>query len=434
MVRTHHVDLKHLFPESVTGTRYLTHGFDSYPAKMIPHMARFLIERVSKKSATILDPFCGSGAVLVESVLNNRNAIGIDFNSLAIALSTAKTTAYDTCNLREQLREILNRLGRCDRSFVFDFPNADYWFTPATIRKLGQLRTVLDEYLPTIDAYYARFWMAIAFTIVRKCSRADMRGPKPFISKKARATRVGRHFDPIKIFEHEAQAWFAVEAEYMKAIKDAKSSASVELIHGDSRRLSSLISKRTIDAVVTSPPYLSAQDYYRSSKLQRFIFEKSTQDEMIAWSRDVIGTDRLLNVDQYLETHLSSPLAITIRKRLLKARGQNGRKSAAVFAKYVLDMSTVLQQLKTVLKDGTPCAIVMGYNLISHTIVPTPEVIVEIAEDKGLLLEARYSDKIRDRWVPTIRNGHKGVIDEEHLLCFRKVACRKRGGVLEPPR
>lgn len=429
MLRSEHVDLKQLFPETVTGTRYLTHGFDSYPAKMIPHMARFLIEKVSKKGATILDPFCGSGAVLVESILNDRNAIGIDFNSLAIALSTAKTTAYDVSNLKLQLREILNRVNRCAQSFVFDFPNSDYWFTPATILKLGRLRTVLDGYLPTIDDRYARFWLAIAFTIVRKCSRADMRGPKPFISKKARATRVGRHFDPIKLFEHEANTWFGIEAEYGKRIKDNNSSASVELILGDSRKLSAVIKDRVVDAVVTSPPYLSAQDYYRSSKLQRFIFEKSTQDEMIAWSRDVIGTDRLLNVDEYLEKPLSSPLALTIRKRLLTASGQNGRKSAAVFAKYVLDMSMVLQQLKTILKDGAPCAIVLGYNLISHTIVPTPEVIVEIAGDEGMQLEARFSDKIRDRWVPTIRNGHKGVIDEEHLLLFKRVPSKQ-----QPPR
>ena len=32
-----------------------------------------------------------------------------------------------------------------------------------------------------------------------------------------------------------------------------------------------------------------------------------------------------------------------------------------------------------------------------------------------------YTDIIRDRWVPTIRNGHKGVIDKEHLLIFKKV-------------
>src|SRR5262245_6289197 len=138
MLRSQHVDLKQMFPEIRTGTRYLTHGFDSYPAKMIPHMARFLIEKVSGRDATILDPFCGSGAVLVVSVLSGRNAIGIDFNSLAIALSTAKTTAYDVSNLKLQLVEILNRVNRCAQSFVFEFPNSDYWFTPATIRKLGR--------------------------------------------------------------------------------------------------------------------------------------------------------------------------------------------------------------------------------------------------------------------------------------------------------
>lgn len=50
-------------------TQYMTHGLHPYPAGMIPQIANRLIERYSKPRLTVLDPFCGSGSVLVESRL-----------------------------------------------------------------------------------------------------------------------------------------------------------------------------------------------------------------------------------------------------------------------------------------------------------------------------------------------------------------------------
>jgi DNA modification methylase len=416
-----HIDLKHMFPDIPRST-YLTHGFDSYPAKMIPHMARFLIEKVSRPGQTILDPFCGSGAVLIESLISGRNAIGVDLNSLAIILAIAKTTSYDTQILEKQLGEILKRAAKCSRPHQYDFPNSDYWFTPATLRKLGEIKATLDKYLPKIDKDYAFFWKAVAASIVRQCSKADTRGPKPFISKKAREKRSGKHFDPFKLFESEARSWISIEQGYVKKLKEKGADTGIELIQGDSRSLSKLLKNKTIDAVITSPPYLSAQDYYRSSKLQRFILGDATYAELIQWSKRIIGSDRLTANQELLDEQLPCDLAETIKSTLLNQTHKHSKRNARIFAKYVMDMATVLKEIGLILKKGSPCVIVLGYNLISHIVIPTPEVIIQLASKEGLKLKLYYSDKIRDRWVPTIRNGHKGVIDEEHLLVFEKSA------------
>jgi len=414
-----HVDLKSMFPD-ISRSTYLTHGFDSYPAKMIPHMARFLIEKTSRIGQTILDPFCGSGSVLIESLISGRNAIGVDLNSLAIILSMAKTTTYDTERLKAQLSEILSRIGKCTHPHQYDFPNSDYWFTPATLRKLGAIKVTLDKYLPKIEDDYAFFWKAVTTSIVRKCSKADTRGPKPFISKNAREKRAGKHFDPVKLFELEANSWICIEQDYVKKLKEVGTDSRIEVIQGDSRKLSKLLKNRTVDAVVTSPPYLSAQDYYRSSKLQRFVLGDSTPRELMQWSRTIIGSDRLLANQQLLDETLPCDLAETIKSALINQKHKHSKKNAAIFAKYVMDMAMVLNQIGLVLKTGSPCVIVLGYNLISHIVIPTPEVIIQLASKEGFKLKHYYSDKIRDRWVPTIRNGHKGVIDEEHLLVFEK--------------
>lgn len=411
------IDLKSLYLDKIPKRGYLTHGFDNYPAKMIPHMARFLIDEISKPGQTVLDPFCGSGAVLVESLLSGRNAVGVDLNPLAILFAKAKTTVYDPKFLETQLEEILRQFALCHSPYQYKFPNASYWFTPATLRKFGAIKAVLDSYLPNIDPDYAFFWKAMLAAIVRECSRADTRGPKPFISKKARQTRVGKHFNPFKAFESKAHLWISVEHLYDRRFERNGSKPQIRLIEDDARGLSRLFEKEIIDAVVTSPPYLSAQDYYRASKLQLFILGHSSPAELREHSRELIGSDRILHNDALLNVKLPSSMADTIRFELAK----HNRKSASVFAKYVLDMSKVLNEISRVLKTDAHCVIVSGYNLISSIVVPTPEVIVELAEREGFQLMVCYADRIRDRWVPTIRNGHNGVIDQEYLLVFRKI-------------
>ena len=53
--------------------------------------ARRLLEKLSPPGGLVLDPFCGSGTVVVEAVLAGRRAAGIDANPLAIELTWLKT-------------------------------------------------------------------------------------------------------------------------------------------------------------------------------------------------------------------------------------------------------------------------------------------------------------------------------------------------------
>ncbi len=410
------IDLQSKFPEIPRGA-YLTHRFDSYPAKMIPHMARFLINEVSRPGQTVLDPFCGTAAVVVESLTSGRNAIGVDLNPLAVLFARAKTMDCNIDCLEGQLEELRQAFNRCGRPHRYDFPNADYWFTSGTLRKLGTIKACLDKYLANLEPEFKFFWRAVAAAIVRECSRADTRGPKPFISKKARKERVGRHFDPFKLFESKARSWIA-GVQYELNTTQNGNRPWVKLIEGDSRMLSKLLGGTIVDAVVTSPPYPNAQDYYRSSKLQLFTLGLRTEPDLKEWSRTLIGSDRILTKEFREVDELPCPLAETVKRQLAK----RNKKGAYVFVKYVLDMAAVLREIRAVLRKRSYCAIVSGYNLLSGIIIPTPEVISELASNEGFNLTRHYIDRIRDRWVPTNRNGHNGVINEEHLMVFQTKA------------
>src|SRR5881392_319334 len=63
-----------LFKVEPERARALTHGFHSYAGRMHPSMARGAINVWSVPGGRVLDPFCGSGTVLVEAMALGRAA------------------------------------------------------------------------------------------------------------------------------------------------------------------------------------------------------------------------------------------------------------------------------------------------------------------------------------------------------------------------
>ena len=65
----------------------LTHGFHVYLARMHPRIARELVAAYTEPGDVVLDPFCGSGTVLVEALVAGCRAQGVDLNPYALRVS-----------------------------------------------------------------------------------------------------------------------------------------------------------------------------------------------------------------------------------------------------------------------------------------------------------------------------------------------------------
>lgn len=75
------------------------HGFHSYPARAHPETIARLIEDFVPPKGVVLDPFCGSGTVLVEAILAGKKSLGTDLNPLAVMLSKRKVERRDPADL-----------------------------------------------------------------------------------------------------------------------------------------------------------------------------------------------------------------------------------------------------------------------------------------------------------------------------------------------
>jgi hypothetical protein len=84
-----------------------THGFHTWPAGLHPDAARDLLAVFP--GASLLDPFCGGGTVLVEGVASGRRVHGRDLSSIGIRVARARTSVASE-DVLTRMRSLSRRL------------------------------------------------------------------------------------------------------------------------------------------------------------------------------------------------------------------------------------------------------------------------------------------------------------------------------------
>ena len=133
--------------------RALTHGFHSYAGRMHPSTARVAIERFSQPGQDVLDPFCGSGTVLVEAMAVGRKAKGSDASPLAVIIARVRSTTLGPegrARLVESARQIAEEAA--ERARKRQRPDIPVWasrekdrFFPHVALELYGLRALIGE-------------------------------------------------------------------------------------------------------------------------------------------------------------------------------------------------------------------------------------------------------------------------------------------------
>ena len=88
-------------------TQNYTHGLHQYPARLHPAIVSAAIKKFPRTDL-VIDPFMGSGTVLVESTLNGKNSLGFDINPFAVFLAKVKTRKLNTPKIEGEVAQILS--------------------------------------------------------------------------------------------------------------------------------------------------------------------------------------------------------------------------------------------------------------------------------------------------------------------------------------
>lgn len=231
------------------------HGFHSYPARMHPASARRLVEAFSARGERVLDPFCGSGTVVVEARLAGRAALGVDANPLAVRLSRLKargSTEPERARLLDAARAIAalaDERRKARTGPTHRYPGEDVaLFDPHVLLELDSLRLGLDR---TADLAVRSDLELVLSSILIKVSRRASD-----TSEREAPRRIASGF-PARLFLRKTEELTRRLAEIAEPLAKAPPPL---LMEGDARVLSG-IEDGSIALAVTSPPYPGVYDY-----------------------------------------------------------------------------------------------------------------------------------------------------------------------------
>ena len=381
---------------------------DRYPAKMVGHLADRLIVRFASDATRILDPFCGSGAILAAAARHGIACTGLDINPMATVLTKVKLHGFDPVVAADLAREWISAARSERQPLRVDWAGRFFWFTPATLSKYENLRGAAGSLQLTRTREGLAVLLAYLLS-VRLCSRADQRSPKPFISRIAIKARAGLHFDPystlLSLLDDLAKLY------------PIPRQAEARVIRCDlTDRLGSVTNIGKHSHSITSPPYINAQDYFRNFKLELYMLDGITRVGVESIRERFIGTDRGDLLAGISRNGLRNNRAIVRGLKTIEARHP---RLGAVVHRYCHDMGIALGSIqKHLQKDGT-LIIVCGDNLVGGVRIATWRVIQELAEERGFKLFDRFSDEIADRLLAPMRSGHRGLIKQEVVSGYR---------------
>ncbi len=373
---------------------------------MVSHLAQKLVRRYAAGADHLVDPFCGSGAILHAGICNNVRVTGVDINPFAVLLSKVKIQGFRTADAMQLCDQMLCQSKSGDQ-YSLQWPNASYWFTPATLRKYEQIRAAARELKLWDDPAGRAVLLAFALS-VRLCSRSDQRSPKPFISKTARSARRGRHFDP----RATIRGLVSELADVYGGLSDGEGCVyNIDIVNADGVHQSLL----SCSHIVTSPPYLNAQDYFRNSKLELYMLEGLLPFRV----KDIIN--RFVGTERGLGGIALAGVTETRYQMLPGLRDLEGSEPhrALIVHKYLDDMDSVFHVFRTLLRPGGTLVMVCGDNLVGGKRIVTWRVIGEMLEALGFGLFDRFEDVIKNRTLAPFRKGHKGLIKQEVISAYR---------------
>ena len=402
------VNFRELVPVH-SGVDRATHLLHSYPAKLLANIPIFFLncDQLRVPAGIVLDPFCGTGTVLLEAVLAGYKGLGADANPLARLIAETKLAPIHRAVLDDTLQNVIARSRRIKPIAFTPVVAAAKWFTPSVIDDLGRLLAAIRE----INDLKIRRFMEVCFSnCIRKVSLADPRMSVP-VRKRGRTRNAFGNLIPL--FERCVQ----LNSQRLQTLFLADQSLLCGThIFEDARRLGEQRSRLKVDLIITSPPYLGAQKYIRASSLSIGWLGLAPGNKLRNLERQSIGREHFSKQDY----GRFRPPKINGASALLKRLWKVNPLRAHIAAIYLKEMRKALLESCKHLRKGGHFVLIMGDNSVCGIPFATSRYVRTILTDAGLVVKLELVDEIRSRGLMTKRNKTAGLISQEHIFVLRK--------------
>ena len=384
-----------------------------------PHLVQNYLNQFGVDSGdTVLDPFCGTGTTLVECKKSGVGSVGLESNPIAHFASAVKvdwlTSSETLVSEAQRIAQVatgvlVNEQARCGgnarlleadgKPSLFDELAASNG-ADAGLRSLEpeQMKLLLKDSISPLPLHKT-------LTLLEAIDGCGSRSLRKY-GRLALANALVRHIGNLKFGPEVGvgrirgdapvvEAWLAG----MKTIAHDltqyrhRSTVASQVVKSDARQANKALAPRSIDAVVTSPPYPNEKDYTRTTRLESVVLglvrsraelRQLKQGLVRSNTRGVYVTD---TDDQAIVGNQAiDRIAEAIEQRRIELGKTSGfeRQYARVTRLYFGGMAQHFASLREVLKPGAKLAYVVGDQAsYLRVMIRTGQLLAEIAESLG---------------------------------------------------
>lgn len=447
-------------------TKEFTHGIHNYPAMMVYPISRNIIRLVKEIQPVnaLLDPFAGSGTVLVEGMLSGiRKVAGNDINPLALLLTKVKTTPIQNESLNKEAKELLTRVkikremlkksldsvdsymidtlgldlaekkGWGDEAHKYllqfctereldiaipDFKNLGYWFRPRVILELSILKSEIEK----VEDKDIRDFIFIAMSeTIRFVSNRRNGEFKMFRMPVAKV----QSFNPDVYSEFEKILYRNISKmkDFCRALEEADAHADVTVFRNNTCTLED-VPNNTYDLVVTSPPYGDSRTTVAYGEYSRLSLQWINLFELT--EKEIMGVDRsLMGGKKYRNGFEFTLQSDTLRKSLERIKDIDIERAGDVYSFYA-DLDSAIRSVAVKTKSGGYQFWVVGNRTVKNELLKTDVIITELALQYGLTPIYTVNRNIPNKVMPSqnsptnVTGATGSTMTMEHIIVLRK--------------
>lgn len=423
-------------------TRDLTHGLHYYPATMVYPISQNILKLVCKHYTTnvLLDPFLGSGTVIVEGMMKDIPEIyGTDLNPLAILMSKVKTTKLAKDQIDYILSTHVNKLQNVkaksyavaddfdsyirndlqldvtaktgwgdsadryikayftNKNIIFNyqtFSNLGFWFTPKTIILLQTIKNLIKE----VNNENVKNFLLLAFSeTVRTVSNTRNGEFKLFrmVADKVKTYSPDVFEEYLKVLKRNI---FKMQ-EFVLACSDK---SNVHISFDDTRTLQS-VPDESVDLVITSPPYgdsrtTVAYGQFSRLSLQWLDLDYTNQQEVSNIDKNLLGGKPCMHREQW--SFLGSQTLVNTLNRIAE---KDTVRAYDVFSFYA-DLDKCLYAIATKMKHNSYQFWVVGNRTVKLEKLETDKILSEMAAKYNLKHLLSFSRNIINKVMPSVNS------------------------------
>lgn len=292
-----------------------------YPAKFIEQIPGQLLDIFGiDKELFVMDPFMGSGTTLLEAKRRGLKTVGIDLNPISYLISSVKLNSIPITfldSVEEVISEVEYKIEK-ERIALIKISNAEHWFSNEVHKTLSALIHVIQSKLFCEEELNGLLLALSSIVVKVSYQESDTRY----------AAKENGYYekDVLKFFSQACEKIYKAVYE-----ENIKKSIETDLFLESSINFDYKKYTNKVGAVITSPPYPNAYEYWLYHKFRM----------------EFLGFDPK-----------------EVKKEEIGTRTRYFRKTPESIEVFHQQMEKILQMSLDVLVDGGYIAVVVGRSII----------------------------------------------------------------------